>query len=72
VIENWVLWRDAGNWEALRHGVARRRLDDGHLVPGSGARLHPRQPRGFERGVNILHFLGGSPATSPGTARSRR
>ncbi len=31
---------------AVRHRLARRRGDDGHLVPGPGRRLHPRQPRG--------------------------
>jgi hypothetical protein len=39
--------------------MARRRLDDGHLVSGPGVGIHPCQPRGVRKGVSILHFLGG-------------
>jgi hypothetical protein len=46
LIENWVVWRDAGDWERFRT-VWHDDLDDGDLVPGAGGRVHPRQPRGF-------------------------
>ena len=38
LVENWAVWRDAGDWERFRDRLARRRPDDGHLVPGAGAR----------------------------------
>jgi len=59
VIENWVLWRDAGNWERF----ATVWHDDGWMTATwfqGPAREFIRVSReGFERGVNILHFLGG-------------
>ena len=59
VIENWVLWRDAGNWERF----ATVWHDDGWMTATwfqGPARDFIRVSReGFERGVNILHFLGG-------------
>ena len=45
---------------ALPDGVARGGSDDGDLVPGPGRRVHPGQREGFDRGVRILHFLGGT------------
>ena len=59
VIENWVLWRDAGDWERF----ATVWHDDGWMTATwfqGPARQFIRVSRdGFERGVNILHFLGG-------------
>ena len=59
VIENWALWRDAGNWERF----ATVWHDDGWMTATwfqGPAREFIRVSReGFERGVNILHFLGG-------------
>ena len=59
VIENWVLWRDAGNWERF----ATVWHDDGWMTATwfqGPARDFIRVSRdGFERGVSILHFLGG-------------
>ena len=59
LIENWVLWRDAGNWERF----ATVWHDDGWMTATwfqGPAREFIRVSReGFERGVSILHFLGG-------------
>ena len=59
VIENWVLWRDAGNWERF----ATVWHDDGWMtatwVQGPAREFIRVSKDGFERGVNILHFLGG-------------
>ena len=59
VIENWVLWRDAGDWERF----ATVWHDDGWMTATwfqGPARDFIRVSReGFERGVSILHFLGG-------------
>ena len=40
IVENWILYRDAGDWEPLRHRLACGRLDDCHLVPGTGHGIH--------------------------------
>jgi hypothetical protein len=59
VIENWVLWRDAGDWDRF----ATVWHDDGWMTATwfqGPAREFIRVSRdGFERGVSILHFLGG-------------
>jgi hypothetical protein len=59
VIENWVLWRDAGNWERF----ATVWHDDGWMTAtwfqGPARDFIAVSRQGFERGVNILHFLGG-------------
>ena len=59
VIENWVLWRDAGNWERF----ATVWHDDGWMTAtwfqGPAREFIRVSKEGFERGVNILHFLGG-------------
>ena len=59
VIDNWVLWRDAGNWERF----ATVWHDDGWMTAtwfqGPASEFIRVSREGFERGVNILHFLGG-------------
>jgi hypothetical protein len=60
VVENWVVWRDAGDWERFR-GVWH---DDGRMMAtwfqGPFADFIEVSRAGFERGVRILHFLGGT------------
>ena len=60
VIENWVLWRDAGDWDRFR-GVWH---DDGYMMAtwfqGPAADFIRVSREGWDRGVSILHFLGGS------------
>jgi hypothetical protein len=60
VVENWALWRDAGDWERF----ATCWSDDGRMMAtwfqGSAAEFIKVSREGFERGVSILHFLGGS------------
>src|SRR5687768_17203729 len=59
VIENWALWRDAGDWERF----ATVWHDDGWMTAtwfqGPAAKFIEVSRAGFERGVSILHFLGG-------------
>ena len=59
VIENWALWRDAGDWERF----ATVWHDDGWMTAtwfqGPARQFIEVSRTGFERGVNILHFLGG-------------
>ena len=66
-VENWVIWRDSGNWERFR------------TVWHEGGRMHASWFRGpvddfiaharksFERGAIACHFLGGSSIEIVGT-----
>ena len=60
LVENWAVWRDAGDWERF----ATVWHDDGFMMATwfqGPARDFIRVSReGFERGVSILHFLGGT------------
>jgi hypothetical protein len=60
VVENWAVWRDAGDWERF----ATCWTDDGRMMAtwyqGSAEEFIRVSREGFERGVSILHFLGGS------------
>jgi hypothetical protein len=59
VVENWALWRDAGDWERFR-GVWH---DDGCMqatwFQGSATDFIDASREGWAKGVSILHFLGG-------------
>ena len=59
VVENWVLWRDAGDWERF----ATVWHEDGWMTAtwfqGPAKQLIEASRAGFERGVHILHTLGG-------------
>ena len=60
VIENWVLWRDSGDWEHFRtvwHAEARMMAT---WFQGSAERFIEVSREGWNKGVSILHFLGGS------------
>jgi hypothetical protein len=59
-VENWVVWRDAGDWERFRtvwHDDGRMTATwfDGTTVDEFIAASRA----GFDKGVSILHFLGG-------------
>src|SRR3954469_7620215 len=60
LLENWAVWRDAGDWERFS-GVWH---DDGRMMAtwfqGPAADFIRVSKEGFARGVRILHFLGGS------------
>ena len=59
-VQNWALWRDAGHWERFRTVWH----DDGWMTAtwfqGPAAQFIEVSRAGFERGVSILHFLGGT------------
>ena len=60
LVENWAVWRDAGDWERFRTVWH----DDGRMMAtwfqGSAEDFIRVSREGFERGVSILHFLGGT------------
>lgn len=60
LIENWVVWRDAGFWDRFRSLWH----DDGMMMAtwfqGSADDFIRVSKEGADRGVLILHFLGGS------------
>jgi hypothetical protein len=59
-VENWVLWRDSGDWDRF----ATLWHEDGWMsatwFQGSARDFIRASREAFERGVKILHVLGGS------------
>jgi hypothetical protein len=59
VVENWVLYRDAGDWERFKTVWH----DDGYMMAtwfqGTAAEFAKVSKEGMDKGVSILHFLGG-------------
>ena len=59
LIENWAVWRDAGDWERFRtvwHADGRMNAT---WKQGTAAEFIKASIEGWDRGVTILHFLGG-------------
>jgi len=59
-VHNWALWRDAGDWERFRTVWH----EDGWMTAtwfqGPAAKFIEVSKAGFDKGVSILHFLGGT------------
>ena len=60
LVENWAVWRDAGDWDRFRTVWH----DDGRMMAtwfqGSADEFISVSRKGFDNGVRILHFLGGT------------
>jgi hypothetical protein len=60
LVENWVVWRDSGDWERFRTVWH----DDGVMqatwTQGTADEFIAISRKGFENGLNVHHFLGGS------------
>lgn len=60
LVENWAVWRDACDWERFRTCWH----DDGRMMAtwfqGSPDEFIDMSRKGFDAGVRILHFLGGT------------
>ena len=60
LIDNWIIWRDAGDWDRFRSVWH----DDGWMMAtwfqGSCDNFIRVSREGWEKGVSILHFQGGS------------
>ena len=71
LVENWAVWRDAGDWERF----ATVWHDDGCMMAtwfqGPADEFIRVSREGFERGVSILHFLGGDLDRSGRRSRDR-
>lgn len=67
LVENWAIWRDAGLWEKF----ATVWHDDGVMMAtwfqGNYKEFIRVTQEGWEKGVSILHFLGGSTVEVNGT-----
>ena len=67
LIENWAVWRDALMWDRFRTVWH----DDGRMMAtwfqGTADEFIKVSQEGYERGVRILHFLGGSSIDIAGT-----
>jgi hypothetical protein len=59
LVENWVVWRDAGDWDRFRTVW----FDDGRMMAtwtqGTADEFIAMSKAGWANGVSILHFLGG-------------
>ena len=59
-VNNWALWRDAGDWERFRTVWH----EDGWMTAtwfqGPAEKFIEVSRAGFDKGVSILHFLGGT------------
>jgi len=67
VVESWAVWRDAGDWDRFQ-GVWH---DDGVMMAtwfqGPAREFIRVSQEGWDRGVSILHFLGGTSIDLAGT-----
>ncbi len=59
LVENWAVWRDAGDWDRFRTVWH----DDGRMMAtwfqGPAEDFIRASIEGWDKGVSILHFLGG-------------
>ncbi len=66
LVENWVVWRDAGHWDRFRTVWH----DDGRMMAtwtqGTADEFIAMSKEGWAKGVSILHFLGGHSADLAG------
>lgn len=60
VIDEWAVSRDAALWDRFRKVWHERGVMMATWFQGSAEEFVAVSQRGFERGVNILHFLGGT------------
>jgi hypothetical protein len=59
VVEDWALFRDSGDWESFRSVWHSDGWMTATWFQGSASDFIEASKAGFERGVKILHFLGG-------------
>jgi hypothetical protein len=59
LVENWAVWRDAGHWDRFRTVWHDDGVMNATWFQGPVDDFIRVSREGFERGVSILHFLGG-------------
>jgi hypothetical protein len=67
VVENWALWRDAGDWERFATVWHKDGWMTATWFQGPAPKFIEVSREGFNKGVSILHFLGGSSIDVAGT-----
>ena len=60
LIENWAVWRDAGDWERFRTVWHADGVMMATWFQGPAAEFIRVTQEGWAKGVSILHFLGGT------------
>ena len=60
LVENWALWRDARDWDRFRTVWHAGGVMQATWFQGTFEEFIRVSQEGFDRGVRILHFLGGS------------
>ena len=60
LVENWVVWRDSGDWERFRTCWHADGIMMATWFQGPADEFIRVSKEGWARGVSILHFLGGS------------
>jgi hypothetical protein len=60
LVENWAIWRDAGDWERFATVWHHDGVMMATWFQGPASEFIRVSRQGFERGVSILHFLGGT------------
>ena len=59
-VQNWALWRDAGDWERFRTVWHEEGWMTATWFQGPAEKFIEVSKAGFDKGVSILHFLGGT------------
>ncbi|MDB5363530.1 MAG: nuclear transport factor 2 family protein [Rhodospirillales bacterium] len=59
LLENWAIWRDAGDWERFRTVWHEDGWMSATWFQGPAADFIRVSREGWDKGVSILHFLGG-------------
>ena len=60
VIDNWVLWSDSGDWQHFATVWHAGAWMTSTWFQGPATEFAKARRAGFERGVSIIHFLGGT------------
>jgi hypothetical protein len=60
IVQDWAIWRDCGDWERFRSVWHDDAWMTATWFQGPAERFIEVSRAGFDKGVSILHFLGGS------------
>jgi hypothetical protein len=60
VVDNWVLWSDSGDWQRFATVWHSGAWMTATWFQGPATEFAKARRAGFERGVSIIHFLGGT------------